>query len=489
LRRPSPALSNLAAGTADVMLVLLALQQSLRLPAAWGVEDWLGWRDAASVVAAVEGWCRRPQGLVPAAAYFVIDQILFVPLYAVLSLRVAEALRQALAGGLSRRGERLQPAAGARACGCCWACWCWPTRWRTPSACTTWAGPGGARRWPWRAHWRVAARLGPGVLPAPAWLQRSGPWVGGVALAAGLGLAALASAACTDPTDPVTAATAAHRLKQGLTAAVLLLPLVGAGAWWLGVEFDPARQRRERDDRATLRALAAGVVGRSRYVLLILAAYGALTLGMDQCRDVMLALADVSTWAPRSGPCGCPCCWPGRWRRPLFAHSCWLWARLAGMVQRPGVVVPEDAGRAAGGGPVCAALGPCAGRGALADAVRAGGLHAGRPGAGVGKRATLRLSARRAAAGLCGRGAGGGRSCCCCSARRRAQHDDVASYYNSESDLWSLLWFHSGRLSRTALGTGLVRPTAAAPGWRRWSRGPWLLPVLALLGHGWRCVC
>ncbi len=466
-----PRVSNLAAGTASVMLVLLALQQSLRLPAAWGVEDWLGWSDAASVVAAVEGWCRRPQGLVPAAAYFVIDQVLFVPLYAVLLLRLAASLRGALAAGLSRRGGRLQRLLG-------------PGLWLMLGLLVLadtventvglhnlgrpWWGSAGAIV----GSLALGACLGRGVLPAPAWLRRSGPWVAGAALGVGLGLAAMASAACADPTDPVTAATGAHRLKQGLTLVVLLLPLVGAAAWWLGVEFDPSHQRRERDDRATLRALAAGVVGRSRYVLLILAAYGVLTLGMDQCRDVLLALADVPDLGPAFWTVRLPVLLAGPVAAALFAHSCWLWARLAGMVQRPGVALPEDAA-------VLHAVGLFACHWARALAVLPLLMLGVLVAFTLGDLALASESTPRALSSallLLGFAVGAlAVAALLLRARRRAQHDDMASYYNSEADLWSLLWFHSGHLPEPARRRAPQRVLALVT-------RPWLLPVLALLG-------
>lgn len=479
-----PRVSNLAAGTVSVMLVLLALQQSLRLPAAWGVEDWLGWRDAASVVAAVEGWCRRPQGLVPAAAYFVIDQILFVPLYAVLSLRVAAALRQALAGGLSRRGLRLQRLLGP-------GLWVLLGLLVLVDTVENAVGLHNLGRPAWGSLLAVAgslalaARLGTGVLPSPAWLQRCGPWVGGLALTVGLVLAALASAACPDPTDPITAATAAHRLKQGLTGAVLLLPLAGAAAWWLGLEFDPARQRRARDDRATLRALAAGVVGRSRYVLVILAVYGALTLGMDQCRDVLLALADVPDLGPAFWAVRLPVLLAGPVAAALFAHSCWLWARLAGMVQRPGVALPEDVS-------LQQAVGAFACHWARALAVLPLLMLCVLVAFTLGDLALASESTPRALSSavlLLAFAVGAlGVAALLLRARRRAQHADMASYYNSEADLWSLLWFHSGHLPDHRSGHHRPGAWPGAAGRRALRRvlalvtRPWLLPVLALLG-------
>jgi hypothetical protein len=163
----------------------------------------------------------------------------------------------------------------------------------------------------------------------------------------------------------------------------------------------------------------------------------------------------------------------------LFAHSCWLWARLAGMVQRPGVVVPEDAG-------LQQAVGQFARHWARALAVVPLLMLCVLVAFTLGDLALASESAPRAlssavlllvfAVGALGVAA------LLLQARRRAQHDDVASYYNSESDLWSLLWFHSGRLSEPRSER---RPRAADRLLHRAAAlvtRPWLLPVVALLG-------
>jgi hypothetical protein len=482
-------LSALLAGTTGVALVLLALQQSLRLPAAWGIEDWLGWADAAAVVAAVQGWCLRPQQLVPAAAYLYIDQVLFMPLYAALTLAAAARLRAALAPGLAERGRQLrtllgpvlwvvllallladtvenavglfnlgQPLHGVAMAGVGTLCFAaWLTRgWRPP--------------WPWLRPLRALEGMGAFV---------------GTALLAWLLALAVAVAGCADVTEPLTSLTVAHQLKLGLSVAMVALPLLGAVAWCFGFELDPQSQARARDDRATWRTLVSGVVGRSRYVLVIIAVYGALTLGLDQCRDVLLALAHLPDlglefWAVRL-----PVLLLGPLAAALFAHSCWLWARLAGMVQRPGVVLPDDAATRQAVGRfarhwaralavlpllmvallVALALGDLAlAAGAAVERSPVG--HGGGTLLRTGLSALLLVGFALGAMGIAG---------LLLRARRRAQKNDMAAYYNSEPDVWALLWYHSGRVTEGG---------PAAPWYRRAAAvvtRPWLLPMVALL--------
>jgi hypothetical protein len=477
-----PGLGALSAATATVWLVLLALQQSSRLPAAWGIEDWLGWHDAASVVAAVQGWCLRPQRLLPPAAYLLVDQMLFVPLYAAWLLRAATGLAGALSAGQARRGlllvrllRRVLPALLLALV-----------------LADTLENAVGLHNLGQSSVALVLAVCGSVVLALA--LMRPLPLHGALwaALAAAgtavvlVTLVARTLGACADVTDPVIAFTAAHDAKLVLASLVLLLVLAGAVAWCFGFEFDPQGQQRARDDRATIRTLATGVVGRSRYVLLIVGVFGALTLGLDQCRDVLLALADVpdlgwSFWLVRL-----PVLLLGPLAAALFAHACWLWARLAGMVQRPGVVLPQDPAvlhavglfarhwaRALALVPLAMVavlvaftlgdLALAAGAVAPADAPGAVGEQAMRLAISGGLLLLFAVGAM-VIAGLLLR------------ARQRQQHEAVPHYYNSEPDVWALLWYQSGRLQDR---------DERRPLWWRWATvvtRPWLLPLLALLG-------
>lgn len=482
-------LSAALAGTTGVALVLLALQQSLRLPAAWGIEDWLGWTDAAAVVAAVQGWCLRPQQLVPAAAYLYIDQVLFLPLYAALTLAAAARLRAALAPGLASRGRHLRTLLG-------------PVLWAVLVAlllADTVENAVGLLNLGQPLHGvamalagtlAFGARFTRGWRPPWRWLQplraleRVGAFVGTALLLLLLGLA-VAVAGCADVTEPLTGLTVAHRLKQGLSVVLVALPLLGAAAWCFGFELDPQTQARQRDDRATWRTLVAGVVGRSRYVLVIIGVYGALTLGLDQCRDVLLALAHVpdlglAFWAVRL-----PVLVLGPLAAAMLAHSCWLWARLAGQVQRPGVVLPDDAamrqavGRFARHWARALAVLPLLMVAllvalALGDLALAAGAAAERSPTGHGGGTLLRTGFSALLLVLFALGAVGIAGLLL-RARRLAQKDELAAYYNSEPDVWALLWYHSSRVTEGGPSAPWHRRAASLV------TRPWLLPVVALL--------
>jgi len=93
--RSTVVLSWLAGSMTLVALVLFALQQSLRLPAHFGVEDWLGWANLETLGETLKAWgLGTARSRVPAAtAYLLIDTALFMPLY---GLTLLWATRQVL---------------------------------------------------------------------------------------------------------------------------------------------------------------------------------------------------------------------------------------------------------------------------------------------------------------------------------------------------------------------------------------------------------
>ncbi|WP_395704254.1 hypothetical protein [Aquabacterium sp.] len=359
-------LAWLLGGNAVVLLVLLALQQSLQLPGGLDIEDLLGWRHWPTVQAALANWCPP---LSPrwhaAAAYLLLDTALFMPLYGALILQALHgqidrlhvpdpAARQRLTRRLRRLG---------------WA-----------AVSLLWLvdlgeNLGGAQR-----IGLPLAAFGAAVLLALGFFaglwrfvraepSRRDEWLCshlGVLLLGLLALAALvalpsapeACRAVQQGAAPAWDLSGAHRAKP-LAIGLALLPLLLISLlWWFGIDLAPGSAAAQQ--RAAWRAGVAGVIGRSRYVLLLLALLVAFTLVLDQSRDVLLALA--------SAPAGWSAwrllvLWVGALAVVLLAHSCWLWTRLAGMVQRPGVLLPDaqvhaDIGRFARGWARAMALAP-----------------------------------------------------------------------------------------------------------------------------------
>jgi hypothetical protein len=112
-----------------------------------------------------------------------------------------------------------------------------------------------------------------------------------------------------------------HSLKVWIEWAVICA-LAAYGGWWL------FRSTTSGADLGAVRRGMADILGRTRYVLLILAVFAGLTLVMDQCRDVSIAVADgmfswpeaISAW---------PCFLLSVLAVWALSFSCWLWARLA----------------------------------------------------------------------------------------------------------------------------------------------------------------
>ncbi|VTU25107.1 hypothetical protein [Variovorax sp. RA8] len=284
-------------------MIMLLLRSMLYVRTGWGVEDYLGWADdgpAGPAAALLELW-RRCQLLWLARLYMALDSIAFVPIYAAFFLKTGWVLAQALDDDTGR-----------------------PT-------------PAG-RRW-FALFWvPVLMLVAVDLLENLAGLQRTGGYgavIGAIALVLGiagvwglaalgvwkipahrgalaLGLLLLAALLAgmffgTDACAAVDGASwrgrlgcAAHRSKSWLIVAVFSL-LAAAGICWLfgavlsthaDVAGNPERARR----RADLRAAIFDCLVRSRYVLAALALFAALTVVMDQSRDI---IASTASFVPR----------------------------------------------------------------------------------------------------------------------------------------------------------------------------------------------
>lgn len=473
-------LAWLAAGSGVVALALFAGRQALGLASGFGIEDLLGWSDPASVSAAVQLWCQFALRWRSAAAYVLADSALFVPLYATLLIASLQGLRRAL-----------RPSPGLLA--------------GLLATALPWLGVAcigglvlidltenfvGALRLgvpAWAALGSLSTGLG---LLGVLWLwadaepaRRDAMFCGGLAALAGaVGLTLLliglvdGAAACIEATKGALPAPAAwaHAAKPVMVGLAGLPILLGAAAWWFGLDLalEDNDQRAEAHDRAAWRAGVLGIVGRSRYVLGALALFAVFTLVMDQCRDVLLALAYPDPQASTAALV---------WRKlvqglcavavGMLAYSCWLWTRLAGMVQRPGLVLPGQVGEPGAGGAVSVAdrvgafargwartlaLVPLVMVAALVaytvgDAVNAS-LRAARPG-------TVATQLAGTVIGLLGFGAFAiGFGLALLQVRQRLALTRAADYYNSEPDYPKLLWGNSALLARREHQAGLGEP-------------------------------
>lgn len=356
---------------AAAMLSLAGLQLALRLPGGQGIEDVLGWTRASAVRAAVDYWRTPLSGggrWHVEAAYVLVDTWLFMPLYAVLLGLLLRALHDTLS-----RDSRW--AAGASPLGV-WM------RNRLPRAAAVLIGAlllvdavenlGGALRVGvyaavYGACLAAGAVLGLALWRAAthddarrrrlAWRAMAVAFVGGAVLVGwgAFGPIGASVYGATEPTDGVMLSLAklgaqAHTLKAKL------VPLVVGGvalAWllWLyGADRVPDHLVDEsmpnlRAYRAQLRSGILAVVWRTRYVMLVLVLFAGLTLGLDQCRDVLLALAHWSSGDVQGAP---------GWHRlgmivmvgvavTLFVYSTWLWARLACRIRGQAAVLAGTA--------------------------------------------------------------------------------------------------------------------------------------------------
>lgn len=349
-------LSWLAAGCGVTALVLYAFQQSLQLPSGYGVEDLFGWSTPATIIAAVLNWCPPQSDRWRAAVVYVLGDIaFFYPFYGALILVAARGMHGALKSGTAGMGKVAQRAL-------------MPLSWLLVIA--LWIVDGvenlaGTQRIG-VAVWAYLACVGIAIVLfvtfwrtvlAPPSRQKKDLCVNASALLIAVVLFAFIVIA-QDPTagcDALRAQTEsayglawAHRAKPGVILLALSPLMIAAGVWWFGVDLnltDP-HEKQLAEWRAAWRAGVAGVMGRTRYVLLLLALFAAFTLVLDQCRDVLLALA-----APRPEDTAHPVAalaWSttvlilGALSIGMLSYSCWLWTRLVGMARRPGLALPGN---------------------------------------------------------------------------------------------------------------------------------------------------
>ena len=330
-----------------VLVVLAGLQQLLRVPSGYGIEDLLGWIDEGAVRAMQRLWLRHLDGgaaLVP-GLYLTLDTAVFMPLYALLLAALWHAARDALArhAGAGARVtpwlvERLAPlggsalatmlvvdlvenVAGLHRLGMTWA-----------------VGPGVLGMLPviaWVARRHDAAwlaELGRGLRGRLGW------HLAGAVLALALAWAAAADAECAPADHPFwSAGCRAHAMKPALMLWLLAVPALVL--LWLQITPHPDPARADRI--ASARRAVFGIVWGTRYVLLALAACTALMLVMNQGRDVVYAMAShpsdgaepVRAWIVTLVVLGLTAA-----SLLLLGYACWLWARLGLLV-----AAPEDA--------------------------------------------------------------------------------------------------------------------------------------------------
>ncbi len=342
-----------------VLVILVGLQQLLRVPSGYGIEDMLGWTDANAVKAIEKLWVDHLDGaatLFP-ALYLVIDLAVLMPLYAVVFAGIwhrAGTIGVRHAGPESRWAKHFIPRIGQFGGSALAAL-------LVVDLVENIAGLEKLGVW-WAAL--------PGILGAipvamwitlrhdPAWLRdlwdsargtaMSPLWhLPGVALALGFAWWRADDPACSPETGPLWfLGCHAHALKPMLVSW-LLLGIPAAGLLW--VQFAPHHDESLRERVAHARRATFGVVWRTRYVLLALGACTALMLVMNQGRDVVYAMASHASNGGAS---------LGRWITTLavlgltaasvllLGYSCWLWARLGMLVAQRDTCEPDSEPRA-----------------------------------------------------------------------------------------------------------------------------------------------
>lgn len=352
------------------LLSLLGFQLALKLPGGQGIEDFLGWTHPDSVKAALEHWRANAWNTAtPAdggrwhmeAAYLLVDTWLFMPLYAVLLLLLlAHTLTETLKNnaGLEARSllgrrmrkyllritllpvlalvlaDAIENYGGAQRSGV-------PTAVFLASLVSAVAL--GLAMW-------VAATDGAAARRRRAWVVMGAAFLAGAVLAGRGFFGVLDASACASTAackECLAWAATAHRAKPVL---VLIAVAVVGGAWvlWLfGADLKAdhegvGRVPNGRASRAALRSGMAAIVWRTRYVLAVLGVFAGLTLGLDQGRDVLLALAH---WPAANASTEELALVAPLWLRlfmvvvvglavGLFVHSTWLWARLCCRIRR-----------------------------------------------------------------------------------------------------------------------------------------------------------
>jgi len=367
--RPALTLPVVAVLALAALLSLMGFQLALKLPGGQGIEDFLGWTNPDSIKAALWHWRASPwNAATPAdggrwhveAAYLLVDTWLFMPLYAVFLLLLAHSLiellkrsarleARSLLGWRMRKyllritllpvlalvlADVLENYGGAARSGV--------------PAVVFFASLGAAAALG-VAMW-VAATDGAASRRRRAWVVMGAAFLAGAALAGRGFFGVLEASECVD-TEAGKAclgwAATAHTTKPWL-ALWALATVAGAWALWLfgaDLKADHIPVRRVPNGRASRAALRSGmgaIVWRTRYVLVLLGVFAGLTLGLDQGRDVLLALAHWSAENASTEEQALVAPWGLRAFMAfmvglavgLFVHSTWLWARLCCRIRR-----------------------------------------------------------------------------------------------------------------------------------------------------------
>ncbi len=346
---PPPRLGRMLLVLALAILALLVLHIVLGLPGGLGVEDFLGHgrSDGALMCSVAEAWANlvlidwgpmRATLRLAAWLYFVLDTVFLVPLYGVLLLEVARrialgserrdwrhahqaALLIAVATLLLMAVDVVENTSGLVKLGLTgmplWLVW--------PSAL---AAP--------LLGWRLWQRGTEGRAVIWRLQQLSGQWAAAPGMLRGLTRAVvlaiagllLLSAVEGSRDFALSVGAASHLAKLGL-AGLLALIFLALGLVWIF-----ASQGRGAG-HAMLRRGLADIVWRTRYVLTAQLLLVGMTLVSDQCRDVMVGVADglfvwpQALWAWSALALSVLAVW-------AMSFSCWLWARLACRMPGPG---------------------------------------------------------------------------------------------------------------------------------------------------------
>ena len=339
----------LAAASIGTALALLLLQAALYVPTGWGVEDFIGWVDVGAqgpVQAMLALWQRA--GVLPLAwGYLAVDSAVFVPLYAAFALALGAQLARAMTAERREEGAALGEARLRRLLGAPVLALIGIDLIENALGLARTGVVGGALAVAASIVAIVALMRSHAVRDH---LRAAGVW--GAALGAALALAVLAAAwarpqcrrtdgASTFSLDALwPLGCAAHEAKGWLIVLAVALLLFALGAWLFGVHFARATSAPLREQRARLRAAVWDIVVRSRYVLIAIALMAALTVVMDQGRDVAYAMAAAPFRAGEFALWERALLWAGLlasfaasavavW---MFVFACWLWTRSACML-------------------------------------------------------------------------------------------------------------------------------------------------------------
>ena len=349
---PSPKLGRMLLVLVLAMLALLVLQIVLGLPGDLGAEDFLGHgrADLALMRSVAEAWDQlllvqwgpiRATLRLAAWLYFVLDTVFLLPLYGVFLLEVARRIDAASEQRGWPQGRRaallvaaitlllmavdlVENTSGLVKLGLtgmsAWLYWLyWPSALAAPLLA-----------------WRLWQRGTEGRLVLERLHRLGGFWsrmptllrgLAGVAMLVTIGL--LLAAPFDGALGAVLAIGAASHLAKLALLAALALIFLALLLTWIYASDGPG------PGRASLRRGLADIVWRTRYVLTALVLLVGMTLVSDQCRDVMIGVADglfvwpQAVWAWLALALSVVAVW-------AMSFSCWLWARLACRMPGPG---------------------------------------------------------------------------------------------------------------------------------------------------------